>query len=275
MDLASTSQENITNNRLTSLDAIRGIASLMVVLCHLRFLAPSIFKHHHIIMRTIINWCTNGDAAVVTFFMLSGYVLSIPYLKNKPSPYWQFIWKRFCRIYLPYAFAITVAIFLYVPGEVKPSILNHYLMVGIRNAVELDFSTWSLVYEMRIAFVFPLLILLCRNSKISLILSVLLIVSTCRFLVAFDAYAPLKSSTFWITLVCVLRIIPYFIFGILLRKHAETLSKLIDRFSAWIILLPLCMFLFSHNGYLSIRGDVVYNTACALLIVIAVNKPAK
>jgi hypothetical protein len=48
------------------------------------------------------RWC-RGDL----FFVLSGFVLSLPVTQFEQPAFWQFLVKRFCRIYLP--FAVTLA----------------------------------------------------------------------------------------------------------------------------------------------------------------------
>jgi peptidoglycan/LPS O-acetylase OafA/YrhL len=46
------------------------------------------------------------------------------------------------------------------------------------------------------------------------------------------------------------------------------------RGKAWLLLVPLVIFLFPHRGYLSIRRDIIYDVAAALIIVLALNAPS-
>src|SRR5215471_18879899 len=52
----------------------------------------------------------NGPAAVMLFFLLSGFVLSLPVWRGKPQRYSVFIVRRICRIYLPYLFGLALSI---------------------------------------------------------------------------------------------------------------------------------------------------------------------
>ena len=52
----------------------------------------------------------SGDAAVILFFILSGFVLALPFLGARAPSYPGFLAKRVCRIYLPYLAAVALAI---------------------------------------------------------------------------------------------------------------------------------------------------------------------
>jgi peptidoglycan/LPS O-acetylase OafA/YrhL len=264
--------------RLTSLDAVRGIASFIVVLCHIHGnLSDQLRERLSASMwARAVTLFTNGDAAVIIFFMLSGYVLALPFFRHAQPPYLQFVWKRFCRIYIPFAAAIIIAIFLYPfdPPTLR-AIIGHFLMVGTGHNVKLDVAMWSLVYEMRISLVFPLLILLCRNTRIAFVSAVIMLIVSTRILVAHADSSPFTVEPFWVTMIWTIRVMPYFIFGILLSKHAAIIKEhMVMRGKVWLLLAPLIIFLFPHRGYLSIRRDIIYDVAAALMIILALNAPS-
>ena len=65
--------------RFVELDALRGLAALIVVLHHLRLLWQGDVEPSSRILRmllTLLNPAGNG--AVILFFVLSGFVLSLP-----------------------------------------------------------------------------------------------------------------------------------------------------------------------------------------------------
>lgn len=70
--------------RIGELDSIRGLAALIVLFHHMyqdlnnntRF-PPIIFRY------SPLRVLTNGHASVIMFFILSGFVLSLPFLKGK------------------------------------------------------------------------------------------------------------------------------------------------------------------------------------------------
>ncbi len=50
-----------------------------------------------------------GHEAVILFFLLSGFVLTIPYLLPDPPGYLRFLTRRVIRIYVPYLAALMQA----------------------------------------------------------------------------------------------------------------------------------------------------------------------
>lgn len=158
--------------RFTELDSLRGLAAMAVVLGHfaggLSAAPPAGFL-------LIAHLFGSGHAAVVLFFLLSGFVLTVPYTApNRPS-YPAFLIKRICRIYVPYVVAILVAAAfaskLYataVTGNAwidqtwnRPFstrlLVQHLGMIGHYDDVQWNTAIWSLVIEMRISIVFPVI----------------------------------------------------------------------------------------------------------------------
>lgn len=68
--------------RLMHLEAIRGIASVMVLFHHFALAFAPWLKTQSGLLRTPIYWTVNGEAAVYLFFMLSGLVLTRSYFRG-------------------------------------------------------------------------------------------------------------------------------------------------------------------------------------------------
>ncbi|HKX07018.1 MAG TPA: acyltransferase, partial [Stellaceae bacterium] len=120
----------------------------------------------------------DGIDAVVVFFVLSGLVLAPPFLAARPRRYRPFVVRRICRIWIPYAVVLIVAVALYLCLDLTPahapdipdSPLNwrpvptlalfarSLFMIGLDDP--LNPPMWTLVHEMRISLIFPLLVLL-------------------------------------------------------------------------------------------------------------------
>ena len=173
--------------RYNELDSLRGLAAATVVVGHIAVLvfnAPSApgsgwMQWRHIIElanRTPLTVLMAGGAAVRFFFVLSGFVLMLPYIRRKENPYAPYIVKRICRIYLPYLAAVAFAVlgnwFLAgypLPGwggEVSQTwsvpvsgkvVLQHVAMLGIFPTARFNTALWSLVQEMRISIYYPLI----------------------------------------------------------------------------------------------------------------------
>lgn len=169
--------QTVQIKRFQALDSLRGIAA-MVVVCHHGYLSvPEVARNAlHYLDFTPLSILMAGRFAVMLFFVLSGFVLSLPYFAGTNSSYGPYIARRFCRLYLPFAFAICVAALLchWLGGFALPMLSDHlnrawsrpvtanvvasHLMLLTGN-IRLDDPVWSLVVEMRISIVFPLLVL--------------------------------------------------------------------------------------------------------------------
>lgn len=179
--------------RFEELDSVRGLAALTVVV------------HHHLIAVPVLEsrpvcvagspgltalkaaplhalWA--GHAAVVLFFVHSGFVLSLPFLKPRWPDVGGFLLKRICRIYVPYAAAVALAVaaFVLVPRADLPwlsgwfhnagrgpldaaNLAGHALLVADFDNGRFDPVLWSLVHEMRVSLVFPGLMLLVTATR--------------------------------------------------------------------------------------------------------------
>lgn len=89
--------------RLISLDAVRGIASLIVVFSHCYLTIPEEPRSRFeagLLWPKLLFLLHNGDGAVMIFFVLSGYVLALPFFRGTQPTYARYVLKRLCRIYM-------------------------------------------------------------------------------------------------------------------------------------------------------------------------------
>ena len=171
-------QERTKGPRLLQLDALRGLAAVAVVLHHLRSaFEPGPAKWYLLPF-------FGGESAVVLFFVLSGYVLSLPYWTGKSGPYLPYLVRRLCRVYLPFAGALLLAaVGAWWFGGKTPQLTSqltpwfgltwhtpvtwHLLaaQLRMRPTPELNTAFWSLRFEMEMSFVMPALCLLLRKGN--------------------------------------------------------------------------------------------------------------
>ena len=88
--------------RYEELDALLGIAALSVVLWHFVCATYTIPDQSARSFIMSLYFLVHGRAAVILFFILSGFVLSLPFLREPRPGYAGFAVRRICRIYLPY-----------------------------------------------------------------------------------------------------------------------------------------------------------------------------
>src|SRR6202012_1754855 len=91
--------------RLPSLEAVRGLAALLVILHHWAFIFTVhvpvqrlITQHRYaeLFRQTIVDLSTLGPAAVLVFFVMSGFVLTLS-LNRKDKSYREFVATRLVR----------------------------------------------------------------------------------------------------------------------------------------------------------------------------------
>ncbi len=161
--------------RYVELDSLRGLAALIVVLHHVLYLWETDTQPTSAACRFFLDLINPfGFEAVILFFVLSGFVLSLPAVDGKPQTYLTFITRRIFRIYVPYlaALAVTVAGAFWLHGTVTASdwfqatwsepvrwrtVWQHVMFLGVFNSDLFNPPIWSLVYEMRISLILPFL----------------------------------------------------------------------------------------------------------------------
>lgn len=157
--------------RFESLDVLRGFAAVIVLVFH--FL--TVLYQPHPAAWSPLRFFLAGHQAVIMFFVLSGFALTCM-IKNMTSfALRKYVGARIVRLYPPYilSIAFSLAVFgtLTTLGAqwqaghmdlLKPHLtlhlaLGHALMIGVFDMGAINPNIWSLVYEMRISLLFPLI----------------------------------------------------------------------------------------------------------------------
>lgn len=188
--------------RYEQLDSLRGLAALTVMAGHFLYLFPNMLVTYRgtdgiglfLIKYTPLHLFWAGHEAVILFFILSGFVLSLPFHSKRTNDYFPFLIKRICRIYIPFIvsvlFALLVKSLVFDPGLITASswingiwglpstaasIWQHFLLIGSLRS-ELNPVLWTLVHEMRISLIFPFIMVFILRAgwKTSLIAGFLL-----------------------------------------------------------------------------------------------------
>ncbi|MFC5701777.1 acyltransferase family protein [Cohnella faecalis] len=174
--------------RLDQLDSMRGLAAATVLIGHclgvysvfwVDTYGQAQYGLVNLLKFTPLSIVIAGHEAVVFFFVLSGFVLMLPFLSAKPFSYGTFVARRFLRIYLPYYGAILLALLIrsllaqpdtnvyseWIGLQWQSSLtwellVQHLFLIGDFDSNSLNPVIWSLVHEMRISLVFPLLALI-------------------------------------------------------------------------------------------------------------------
>lgn len=124
-----------------------------------------------------------GRAAVVIFFVLSGFVLAHS-LKLQPLSFGRFAIKRFFRIFPAFFCVLLASYLLHSIVGIRSDLGTQFLMDaivkadlstidllkasmfwGTENVMKLDTVMWSLVHEMRISLLFPFILWFVLRQK--------------------------------------------------------------------------------------------------------------
>lgn len=201
--------DNDPVKRIGSLDSLRGVAALVVVLGHCAAVVPGYLPWSRTLW--LVPPPLAAAAAVQLFFVLSGLVLFLTLRARDGFRYRPYIIKRITRIWPPLVSAVLVSaalMILVAPRPVQglsvwfdtaswseaPSpllIAGHIALLDRARWQSLDNVSWSLVHEMRISIVFPLIALaILRAWRTTLV--VLLAASTGAAAVAWRVDWPLN-----------------------------------------------------------------------------------
>lgn len=254
--------------RYPALESLRGLAALIVVIHHHLLTFPDIYPYP-IGATGLVGWLMYsplhliwaGGEAVIFFFLLSGFVLSLGVWRGEPLNMQTFIVRRIWRIWLPFMVAVTLAWGLALllghqplpqasiwfnniwQAADAPAYLQHLLMLGKMDALNHSFIpvVWSLKWEMWLSLLLPLVLLVARQSTV-------LIVAICVLLLALY-YGPTYGDSD--TASNLARYFPMFIIGAWLARYHETIGAFVQRLSHPVLVsgLVLALLLFPVQWY--------------------------
>jgi peptidoglycan/LPS O-acetylase OafA/YrhL len=243
-----------------------------------------VFHHHLLVFPAVAHWVAEqptgiaallffppviafwaGHAAVLLFFILSVFVLALPILENRQPIYRHYLLKRICRIYVPYIVALAGAVLgvIFISRGRVPelsdwfqsswttpvtlrSLLDHTFLIGSFETRSYNDVIWSLVHEMRISLVFPILgFWVARKPGSSSMIGI--------FVLFFGGWALSQAATRFFhspsleSLALSVHYAAFFILGALLAKHRRMLSAWIQRMPRWGVFCLTAMSLAAYS----------------------------
>lgn len=233
------------NRRLHSLDGLRGLAALVVLVCHAFLMKPELAMAYlgpaSIEKGTVWWWAAfsplhlfwAGTEAVYLFFVLSGFVLALPFVRRTDRGWLGYYPKRLLRLYVPVwgAFALSMMWLTAFPRNF-PAGASGWLaahpaeLTGAQMRADLllfpypgfsNSALWSLRYEVAFSLLLPLYVMLgIKYPKLNLLKAVLL--------VAIPVYFSHTQPSF-------VYFLPMFGLGVLMAVEHQRLSRLGARIS--------------------------------------------
>jgi len=192
-----------TTREYDFIDGLRGVAILLVVVCHLVYVNPR--ASWSILL--IGDIFSAGSLGVPLFFTLSGFLISLPFWKRKRANLLNSIppgygWRRFWKIYPPLALSLLLLtpIYFFRTGDssVFPTMFDWLIGLPFLNPPRghLNPVMWSLIVEVHFYMILPAFFLFLKKLRfkycLALIPSAFLFVPLC-FRIATGLYAPTLS----------------------------------------------------------------------------------
>ena len=160
--------------KLQTLEALRGIAALLVVLYHLQ----DIFSARAGVI-PFGGLFGSGDRGVDLFFVLSGFIIMATHARDigRPGSVRLYFYKRFCRIFPSVWILTALAAAIYAcqfGGTAKASKLDPWNIIASalllpQNGPPLVNVTWTLTYEIFFYVLFAVLLLNRRLGMLVLL----------------------------------------------------------------------------------------------------------
>ncbi|MEQ1539199.1 MAG: acyltransferase, partial [Sphingorhabdus sp.] len=162
----------IQNRRLLELDAMRGIAAMLVLLYHFNFkYEPRDLSIGELPL--LFGW---GHHGVSLFFAISGFVISMTL--ERTTSVSAFAWSRFSRLFPVYWAAMAITIIVVLIGNdqklmVSPQVAlaNATMMHYWFDIQSVDGSYWSLSIELSFYLVMALVLHLRLLQRLELVLA--------------------------------------------------------------------------------------------------------
>ena len=262
--------------RLEQLDSLRGLAAFSVVIWHWIYLSlptclpgrepavlRSVLLQHdlsplatlggvRLLTMSPLRILFAGREAVILFFVLSGFVLSLPLWEARRLDYAPFLIKRVFRIYVPYLGALILAVagnvFLSTGGLPDMNqwfnaswrtpvqladVLAHVTLIGVFNDNQFNPAFWSLIHEMRISIAYPLVVLMLRRWPRALWLLPVPLMALGGFL---------HSRYPWGRLCESIEVLGFFVAGTALARYQDRIAALYHGWSSSRKTLAIALF---------------------------------
>lgn len=168
--------------RILSIDLLRAIAAFGVYMFHSSLFAGfdkfslPISIPYFLVDVNIPNFFSLGASGVSLFFVISGFVLTRSWFKNKNQQlnFSDYYFRRFTRIYPAYLFSVCVTLLIYLlfknyelsggVNENKPSLINNFFihLIFLQGFLPFSFQSfngtlWSMSTEVQFYLLLPFL----------------------------------------------------------------------------------------------------------------------
>ncbi len=234
------------SRRLPEIEGLRGLIAASVVLHHSLDVLPAVHNSagtHGLTALNVLKYSPlsvflPGPETVLFFYLISGFVLALPFVDGRAPGFLRFVVKRVTRIWPAYAAACVLAFVMasVVGGSAVPSlsgwlagawrkpvtattVVQHLTLVTDFPHGGFDPVIWSLIHEVRVSLVFPFLaILVLRRRRWWPALAA----SIAAAYAAMELMPSGQGNGSWFLTA---EFLQFFVSGILLARHRSTVIE--------------------------------------------------
>lgn len=286
-------QSDVEGRRARALDGLRGLAAVSVVLLHyLQVFNATAFPEYAAfsavftrLSATPLSFPWAGSSAVPLFFVLSGFVLQ-RMLDSSAMSYRSYVARRVLRLWIPYMVVVALASvgieFVgshLVAGQSdwlngmlgtrisQHLLFQHVLLIGSFDTQRINPVVWSLVLELRLSLLFPLILWAVSRYRVPVVLLGSLAIAVVGGYLQHRLHA--SSVSLYQTLVVQL----HFVIGALLAAHEPHVQRFYARLPRplrWGLTLGSVV-LYTNTAHLPTTYSTV--AGATWLIVVALCSP--
>jgi peptidoglycan/LPS O-acetylase OafA/YrhL len=282
-----------SKNREYSLDALRGVAAMMVVIAHTTIAGLyNVEPLWGYLKWTPLRLLWSGHQAVVLFFVLSGFALVRMWQAIRSNRYDAYFVARVTRLFPPYICSVLLALVVYnlvagfiewdkgwmnipKPSFIYSSILDHVLMVGWFNTSEINPPIWSIIHEMRISLVFPLIYMLVSRFSWRAVAGFYLMSAVIGWALLGNVPLSPIQTHFLLTL----HYSSFFALGAVIALHQKSLCRFFTkiegrrRSALWVTAAMVYAYSFDNSWSIGSRafGDMVTGVGAAVIVCLALS----
>ena len=302
----------MSKTRYHSLDSLRGIASLQVLISHSMMAVPLLANWVYtddsskrdtifFLIHSPLSFMWSDSAAVKVFFVLSGFVLSLPYYnnENRTPSYITFFIKRIIRLYLPCFTIIILSLFckwlLYKPNSLNSfgewvklmwtMPLNTATLINLvllkNDLIYFDRALWTLPPEIKLSLILPPAIYILK--PLNFLITIMVVIG---YVIIWHALNKMGARNIWSDYPT-LYYFTFFILGSLVCKYRLLITDWINRISLFwyyvLLFVMLMIYTFKYSmfwlpsliyNFLNSINDYVSAVAAILILFIVLSNRA-
>ncbi|MDR5020343.1 acyltransferase [Yersinia rochesterensis] len=184
-------EKKVNKGRLDSIQVLRGVAALLVVLFHFRHFVNDVYPLKDLGDRLFLF----GEAGVDLFFVISGFIIVYSSKSREKNTFSEFAIKRLFRLYPIYFIVLTFYLISYRDEVFTISnIIKSYLLIPIDFngkgpwfGLSIIYTAWTLSYEAYFYIVFSIAIFINHKHRALVCAVAILLIMAMSQLHLYDA----------------------------------------------------------------------------------------